>query len=460
MGPIWNKISSKSRPTLLGETKDGSPKMSDIGQTGTSAQPEHSRQQDLMSDLQRRLQDQERMIHDQEQTIHNQQANIKGMEEEEKRLQSQVWTLSDELNHSKLDADALRGSIGSLDEQLRSAIYHAQAANARIDSLNESCYENTQERAARSNAIQVLSTHNQKLQYRVAELEKMVAAASSETGTDLRSFFDQYTELKMAHDEITLRLKSEEKSRSDLHDTVQAMESESASFRTTIEKLEKEISNLEACQPPNLRSLLTLRLIEHNSTMQPDGGNFTAATDDQIQNWTPTGLSENSLDEICSGAEIQSLAKILPKGRAYGQFYKRLRLAICSVCSQAKFKFRLDVRSTYNSVKWLNEYPDQTHYFSCCFEQVCKECFLKHLLDALESKWWYKLGKLQWFSCPRDGCDEVLGIRCEADLQICLERYCGIDAEEHVKRRVSPLLLYSTFVLTPRGRYSHLCLKL
>jgi hypothetical protein len=55
------------------------------------------------------------------------------------------------------------------------------------------------------------------------------------------------------------------------------------------------------------------------------------------------------------------------------------------------------------------------------------------LLATLETKWWYKLGTLQWFSCPRDGCENALGIRCEADLETCLEQFCGTEAEQHVK---------------------------
>jgi hypothetical protein len=84
-------------------------------------------------------------------------------------------------------------------------------------------------------------------------------------------------------------------------------------------------------------------------------------------------------------------------------------------------------------MKWLNEYVGKTRYFSCCHEEVCKECFEKHLLATLETKWWYKLGTLQWFPCPRDGCENALGIRCEADLETCLEKFCGTEAEQHVK---------------------------
>ncbi|KAH8657140.1 hypothetical protein BGZ60DRAFT_545625 [Tricladium varicosporioides] len=113
-----------------------------------------------------------------------------------------------------------------------------------------------------------------------------------------------------------------------------------------------------------------------------------------------------------------------------------LSLDICSVCSKAKLSIRLDAHPRYQPIKWLNEYLDQSRYFTCCREKVCKECFKKHLIEALRSRWWYKLGKLQWFPCPRNGCDETLGIRCEADLQICVERSLGIEADEYIKMYV------------------------
>ena len=52
---------------------------------------------------------------------------------------------------------------------------------------------------------------------------------------------------------------------------------------------------------------------------------------------------------------------------------------------------------------------------------------LRHMIDALQYKWWYKLGSLRWFDCPRNGCDNLLWIRCEADLQVCLARNDDIE---------------------------------
>jgi hypothetical protein len=177
--------------------------------------------------------------------------------------------------------------------------------------------------------------------------------------------------------------------------------------------------------------LLTLRLVEQTWNVQSDNGILEEPN--QAQNWLLSGLSQGSLDEICSPAEIQTLANTFPKGRSYNQFYQRLRLTVCTTCSKAKFSFKLDASPNFNSIKWLNEYVGKTRYFSCCHEEVCKECFKKHLLTTLEIKWWYKLGTLQWFPCPRNSCENALGIRCEADLETCLEQFCETEANQHVK---------------------------
>jgi hypothetical protein len=236
--------------------------------------------------------------------------------------------------------------------------------------------------------------------------------------------------VKSAHDEMASKLKSEEEIRLALDKRLSEMQSENDSLKTVINELQKETSSLEVCQPQTLRALLTLRLVDQTWNVQPNDG--VVEEPNQAQNWLPSGLSQNSFDEICSPVEMQTLANTFPAGRSYNQFYQRLRLTVCTACSKAKFSFRADAR--FNSMKWLNEYVGRTRYFSCCHEEVCKECFKKHLLDTLETKWWFKLGTLQWFPCPRDGCENALGIRCEADLETCLEQFCGTEAEQHVKK--------------------------
>ena len=60
--------------------------------------------------------------------------------------------------------------------------------------------------------------------------------------------------------------------------------------------------------------------------------------DDEIQNWLPIELPETSLDKICTLVENENFVIFLLKGRAYGQFYERIRLEFCQVCSKPKFQ--------------------------------------------------------------------------------------------------------------------------
>lgn len=417
--------SMKSKLSLIDEKADADASKSSI-HTASRSEPGEGLLQSMNSDLQLTIRDQQVRMHDQDQSIKSQRTVIEDLKEETQLLQSQVWTFSAQLTQVQREADNLRGSSASYDEQMQALNMHLQGAKRTIN-------EQVQELAARSSTIQVLSGHNQKLQSRVTDLESLVAVASRDTGNDFQTLFDHYSEMKKEHDDMTLKLKAEEELRLAMDELVLPLQSENASLKTVIDELQKEASGLEICQPQTLRSLLTLRLVEQTWNIQPTDG--ASEEVGQTQRWLPEGLSERSFDKICSPGEIQSLATLLPKGQPYKSFYERLRLTVCSLCSKAKFSFRSDQHPKFQAMKWLNEYLGNTKYFPCCYEQVCKECFKNHLLDTLESKWWYKLGTLQWFPCPREGCDAALGIRCEADLEICLERICDTEAEEHTKRQ-------------------------
>jgi predicted nuclease with TOPRIM domain len=419
----WKRF-NKSKLSLIDESTDGNPSKSKPGHLRKPSLGGNDLLQSMKSDLQQTIRGQEVRIHDQNQVIEIHRNTIEGLKEEKELLQSQVWTFSDQLTQSRGEVDAFRKNAETLDEHLQTLRVQIQVAEGRIN-------EQMQELANRSNTIQILSGHNQKLQNRVVDLETLISVASRDTGTDFQAFFTHYSEVKSAHGEMASKLKSEEEMRLALDERLTEMQSENDSLNTVINELQKEASGLEVCQPQTLRGLLTLRLVEQTWNVQPNDGTFEEP--DQAQNWLLSRLSQNSFDEICSPAEIQSLANTFPKGRSYNQFYQRLRLTVCTTCSKAKFSFKVDARPSFNSMKWLNEYVGKTRYFSCCHEEVCKECFEKHLLATLETKWWYKLGTLQWFPCPRDGCENALGIRCEADLETCLEKFCGTEAEQHVK---------------------------
>jgi predicted nuclease with TOPRIM domain len=411
MGP-WKRF-SKSKLSLSGE-----------GTYGSSSRSNDS-DDDVLSPLNSDLQ---QTIHDQNQIIEIHQHTIEELKEEKELLQSQVWNFSDQLTQSRGEIDTRRTEIGTLDKQLRSSRARVQVVEERID-------EQSQELASQSNTIKTLSGHNQKLQNQVADLEALVSVAASDTGTGFRGLLTQYSELKRAHGKMALKLQSEEEMRLALDERLTEMQSENDSLKLAINELQKEASSLETCQPQTLRDLLTLRLVEQTWNEEKKDG--TSGEPTQAQNWLPSGLSRKLFDEVCSPAEIQRLAKTFPKSRSFNQFYQQLKLTMCATCSKAKFSFKVDAHPTFKSMAWLNEYVGKNRYFSCCHEEVCKECFKKHLLATLETKWWYKLDTLQWFPCPRDACENALGIRCEADLETCLEQFCSNEAEQHVKTYVS-----------------------
>jgi predicted nucleic acid-binding Zn-ribbon protein len=426
----WKRF-SKSKLSLIDESTDGNPRRSNPGLSRTPSVGGGGFLQSINSELQQTTRGQEDKINEQNQVIVTHRHTIEGLKEEKELLQSQVWKFSDQLTQSRREVGTLRKNGQTLEEHLQTLRAQVQVVEGKARVAEGKINEQMQELANRSNTIQLLSGHNQRLQNHVADLEIFVSAASRDTGTDFRAFFTHYSEVKTAHDEMASKLKSEEGIRLALDERLSEIQSENDSLKTVINELQKEASSLQVCQPQSLRALLTLRLVEQTWNVQPDDGIFEEPN--QAQNWLLSGLSQNSLDEICSPAEIQTLANTFPKGRSYSQFYQRFRLTVCTTCSKAKFSFKADALPNFNSMKWLNEYVGKTRYFSCCHEEVCKECFKKHLLDTLETKWWYKLGTLQWFPCPRNGCENALGIRCEADLETCLEQFCETEAEQHVK---------------------------
>jgi archaellum component FlaC len=414
----WKRF-SKSKLSLSGEGTHGSTNNSNLSDDDVLSP--------LNSELQQTIRDQDIKLHDQNQIIGIYRHTIGELKEEKELLQSwwsQVWNFSDQLTQSRGEVDTRRTEIGTLDKQLRSSRARVQVVEGRINEQN-------QELANQSSTIKTLSGHNQKLQNQVADLEALVSVATSDTGTGFRGLFTQYSELKRAHGEVTLKLQSEEETRFALSERLIEVQSKNDSLKTAINELQKEASSLEICQPQTLRALLTLRLVEQTWNAEQNDG--TSGEPTQAEDWLPSGLSQKSFDEVCSPAEIQSLAKAFPKSRTFNHFYQRLKLMVCATCSKAKFSFKIDAQPKFKSMEWLNEYIGESRYFSCCHEEVCKECFKKHLLATLETKWWYKLDTLQWFPCPRDACENALGIRCEADLETCLEQFCSNEAEQYVK---------------------------
>lgn len=361
--------------------------------------------------------------------INDQSSIIERIQNEERLLHSQVWSISEQWNAAKDEVNTLQEQRDMLEEQNRNFNWQLQVTNGNMYDLRNLCSRNDEELSVQSNTIKVLSDHNQQLQQRIAHAERIVASTSQASGTNIQTFFDRYSELEAAHNEAMVRLEAESLANVKSQDYIQTLESENASLKTVINELQKDASGLEICQPQTLRSLLTMRIADQAHVDEE----IEDETGLHAQSWSPRDLPENDLDVKRTPVEIQHLANLLPTGPGHNQFYRRLELKACHVCGKPKFRLRTQPRHNISSTKWLYEYLGKTRYFTCCYEQVCKECFIEHMLECLRSQWWYKLGSLQWFPCPMEGCGESLGIRCEADLEICLERSCDIAAEEHVK---------------------------
>ncbi|KAK0120554.1 hypothetical protein ONS96_010757 [Cadophora gregata f. sp. sojae] len=433
MGLLGKRFSSKSRLSLIDEfkaLKPNVPEGSNLDGPKAFQQQDFEEQQDS---LRVTIQQHEIKIQEQEHIVNDLTKNIERMTAEEDLLHGQVWTFSEQLSKAKTDANNLRNQATTLEEQNRNLNWQYQAISTSMNDLKSACNDKDQELSVRSNTIQVLSGHNQQLQGRVVHLERIVSSTSQNTGTDIRTFFESYAEMENAHRDLSTKHETEAREKMQLLDALEEMESENASLKTVIEELQKDASGLEICQPQTLRSLLTMRLV--------DQALITTEVESlsQNRNWSPTELPQTSLDTPRSPREIQELANMLPTGPDYVHFYKRMSLDICSLCTKPKFKVKSEPRQNSSASKWLNEYLGNTRYFSCCYEQVCKDCFTKHVLETLQSEWWYKLETLSWFPCPRASCSEALGIRCEADLEIGLERNCDIEAEDHVKMYIKAM---------------------
>jgi hypothetical protein len=397
-----------------------------------------SAQQNRSNLQQQNIKNHEQEAHKQKQEIKDQRVKVKsilevaaGLQEEKEILQTQFRDSSNHLRASKAEVDTLLTETVFLKGQVRILKQAAQASEARFDVFTRADNDKTQQLSTQSETIRTLNNNNNKLQKRIAYLEGVVAWTSRETGEDALGSYDNRAILKKAHDDIASKLETEREVCSELRLKMKAMETEITALKKSIDELQEEATVLRDIQPQGLRSLLAVRLSEVAFPL-PSTDQSTE-TNEHPQDWSPEGLSANQLDKICSPAEFRDIVDLLPRGPLYNRFYGRLALDACHVCSRQKLKLKPDARFNNISLKWLNEFPDRSSYFSCCYEKVCRECFLQHTIDTLEYKWWYKLGSLRWFGCPRSECDNVLGIRCEGDLQVCLERNCDTEAEKHVQ---------------------------
>ncbi|KAH6679152.1 hypothetical protein B0J14DRAFT_292216 [Halenospora varia] len=362
-------------------------------------------------------------------TIVEQQTQIQKLREEKQLVMRQKSTISEQFLGAQILAT-------HHEERIRNLNWQLEEEKEKLVSMTSTCNAKSQEISTMSNSVKILNEQNQRLQSRVAGLEKMLAAASHSNGKDLQSIYDCHSQLEATHADLRSKFTAEREIRQKLEKCSEASKSEAVHSRAAISKLEKEMANVDLIRPQDLRSLLVLRAWETMS--KADVQDEEADSNEDFKSrWVPVGLQQRNLDEICSLSEIQELAIKLPKGPAYDPFYNQLSLFRCTVCCKSKFLMAMrSPASKEKSSRWLNEYLGDSKYFTCCWDQVCKDCFRAKLLESLASEWWSRLGSLQWLSCPRPSCVGALDIRCEADFQICLERDLGIIGNDFVKMYV------------------------
>ncbi|KUJ10938.1 uncharacterized protein LY89DRAFT_626540 [Mollisia scopiformis] len=313
---------------------------------------------------------------------------------------------------------------GSQESAIQLLRKQMKAKDAKFSTLAACFNEKDQELFASLEKNKVLTNHNKDLQARVTELESALLPSVQHASQDTKILLEDLEKLKAERVEMIETLQ-------EVQEVLEMREFEVEHLGEVLEEQKQKLEKFDVCHPATLRSLLMMRHVEQASVEDVD----EEASDyyGSMLTWVPTGLPQDQLDKRCSSNEIQRLAKLLPQGASFNNFYERLKLDICSVCSKAKFKVRLDTHPRHQSLKWLHEYVVPSRYFTCCEDKVCKKCFEKHILETVEFKWWNRLDTLQWFKCPRAGCEEALGIRCEADMYICLERILGRDADNSVK---------------------------
>jgi hypothetical protein len=252
----WKRF-SKSKVSLAGEGMDRSDARTSVVLPETSEWGESDMLQSMNSSLQQTNRDQETRIRDQNQEIYINIQTIKRLEEEKTLLESQVWKFSENLIFSHNEIDAMRTGLTGVEDNMQALRAGVRVKRGELRIAEEKINEQKEELGNRSNTIQILSGHNQKLQTRVADMESLMSLASRDTGNDFQVFYTHYAELKAAHGEMALKVSSETAERLALNSHLTELLSEDESFKTVIDELQKEAVGLEVCQPQSLRALLT-----------------------------------------------------------------------------------------------------------------------------------------------------------------------------------------------------------
>jgi hypothetical protein len=324
--------------------------------------------------------------------------------------------------------EAHRAEVDKMAAGFESRIKNLQTGSSDLEGQLKSLGNaHNEQLATKCATIEELNEKNNVLQKRVNYLEEIVAWTKQNTGKDIDGLFDDYVSVKGNCDDMALKLEAKEETRLRMRYNIVALENKNADLEHSLREVQDESTLLRTAQPQTPRHLLVLRLLEI-SFLENTSSNDT---DDKSEVWWPKGLCHRKLDEICNPADFKDMANLLPRGPPHDYFYRRLELVTCSICAKPKFKFQQGMHPREKSFAWIHEFPSRSSYFSCCYEGVCKSCLLEHIVVILKFQWWRNLQSLQWFDCP--SCVSALGIRCEADLRVCLEQNGSTEVEKLIQ---------------------------
>lgn len=325
-------------------------------------------------------------------------------------VQAEIQTLSSSLAEARVKNDVLEIDVKSSNQQLRDLEENARSARAEADRLTSLNNDLREVVLTKEDTVLMMNKEKESLQERQRYLEEMLLWLNKQPRKPTADFCDGNAAPIGASDEVERNYELSEIE--ECRRKIEVLTAENDFLRQMYTGLQEEEAALRNNWPKTLRSLLIAKVVQ--TAYPPTTVNDTRSSVQLDKAMGPTEL-------------LNQLHNIFQPNTTLENLYQRIRLKECMLCSKAKFAG--DFQGS--PLDWLYEFPAQgSIFFPCCCKDICRQCFLDHLSDSIRNCWWYELDSLRWLSCPKAGCGCSLSIRCEADLQICLERNQDPQAEE------------------------------
>jgi hypothetical protein len=383
-----------------------------------------------------------RFLQDMEKHLSVFDGEISGLREDKVTLHGQMQELSGRLAAANTETVTLRNQLQTSTGQLYASRQENSSAQAQVDILNATKNDMGQRLAAHEATISTLNDEKKDLMQQKEDLEEVVAWFKKQHMALGLAAFDQHASMTNTESEVEPNFAVRWDQTADFHTRMEALGSQNVFLKQTCAELRTQISAVRKNTPKTLRSLLVMRYLDMMYPLSTDdidteSGEFIETwyneTNSQLDELTetlyPLSLPQASLDTVYSPAEFEKVAAIFCPGPTFKTFYGRIQLRTCALCA----KPRIGGDFHDSPLNWINEFPARGKFFTCCNSKVCRKCFVGYLIGVVHYEWWHHLGSLQWLFCPVAGCERALGIRCEADFQLCLECNRDVEAEEHTK---------------------------